>query len=87
MSDEHAVHDQTTPSDEPTRRSLTPAERILVLDLFTFLLKRENRRVYLVVYLDDHSRFIVGCGRVRAARSCGRCSRRGSRISGRPRKC
>ncbi len=31
-------------------------------DLFTFLLKRENRRVYLVVYLDDHSRFIVGYG-------------------------
>ena len=31
-------------------------------DLFTFLLKRENRRVYLVVYLDDHSRFVVGYG-------------------------
>ena len=31
-------------------------------DLFTFLLKRENRRVYLVVFLDDHSRFIVGYG-------------------------
>lgn len=31
-------------------------------DLFTFLLKRENRRVYLVIYLDDHSRFIVGYG-------------------------
>ena len=26
------------------------------------MLKRENRRVYLVVYLDDHSRFIVGYG-------------------------
>ena len=31
-------------------------------DLFTFLLKRDNRRVYLVVYLDDHSRFVVGYG-------------------------
>ena len=31
-------------------------------DLFTFLLKRENRRVYLVVFLDDHSRFVVGYG-------------------------
>ena len=31
-------------------------------DLFTFLLKRENRRLYLVVYLDDHSRFVVGYG-------------------------
>jgi transposase InsO family protein len=31
-------------------------------DLFTFLLKRENRRVYLVVFLDDHSRYVVGYG-------------------------
>jgi transposase InsO family protein len=31
-------------------------------DLFTFTLKRENRRLYLVVYLDDHSRFVVGRG-------------------------
>jgi transposase InsO family protein len=31
-------------------------------DLFTFLLKRQNRRVYLVAFLDDHSRFVVGYG-------------------------
>ena len=31
-------------------------------DLFTFMLKRENRRVYLVAFMDDHSRFIVGYG-------------------------
>lgn len=31
-------------------------------DLFTFTLKRENRRVHLVVFLDDYSRFIVGYG-------------------------
>ena len=31
-------------------------------DLFTFLLKRENRRVWLVAFMDDHSRFIVGYG-------------------------
>src|SRR5437899_6379976 len=31
-------------------------------DLFTFILKRQNRRVYLVAFLDDHSRFIVGYG-------------------------
>jgi transposase InsO family protein len=31
-------------------------------DLFTFTLKRQNRRVHLVAYLDDHSRFIVGYG-------------------------
>ena len=31
-------------------------------DLFTFLLKRENRRVHLVAFMDDYSRFIVGYG-------------------------
>ena len=31
-------------------------------DLFTFVLKRQNRRVYLVAFLDDYSRFIVGWG-------------------------
>jgi transposase InsO family protein len=29
-------------------------------DLFTFILKRQNRRVYLVAFMDDHSRYIVG---------------------------
>ena len=29
-------------------------------DLFTFTLKREGRRLYLVAFLDDFSRFIVG---------------------------
>lgn len=31
-------------------------------DLFTFVLKRQNRRVYLVAFMDDHSRFIAGYG-------------------------
>jgi transposase InsO family protein len=31
-------------------------------DLFTFVLKRHNRRVYLVAFLDDHSRFVVSYG-------------------------
>jgi transposase InsO family protein len=31
-------------------------------DLFTFVLKRQNRRVYMVAFMDDHSRFIVGYG-------------------------
>src|SRR6202521_4125168 len=31
-------------------------------DLFTFILKRQNRRVYLVDFMDDHSRYIVGYG-------------------------
>ena len=31
-------------------------------DLFTFIMKRQNRRVYLVAFMDDHSRFIVSYG-------------------------
>ncbi len=31
-------------------------------DLFTFVLKRQNRRVYLVAFLDDHSRFLISFG-------------------------
>src|SRR5712692_7511373 len=31
-------------------------------DLFTFVLKRQNTRVYLVAFLDDHSRYVVGYG-------------------------
>lgn len=31
-------------------------------DLFTFMLKRQNRRVYLVAFMDDHSRYVVGYG-------------------------
>lgn len=31
-------------------------------DLFTFVLKRQNRRLHLVGFSDDHSRFVVGYG-------------------------
>ena len=31
-------------------------------DLFSFLLKRQRRRLHLVAYMDDYSRFIVGFG-------------------------
>jgi transposase InsO family protein len=31
-------------------------------DLFTFVMKRQNRRVHMVAFLDDHSRFIVSYG-------------------------
>ena len=31
-------------------------------DLFTFVLKRQTQRVYLVAFMDDHSRFIVSYG-------------------------
>jgi transposase InsO family protein len=31
-------------------------------DLFTFMLRRQNRRVYLVAFMDDHSRYVVSYG-------------------------
>ena len=31
-------------------------------DLFTFMLKRQNQRVFLVAFMDDHSRYIVSYG-------------------------
>jgi len=31
-------------------------------DLFTYVLKRQNRRIYLVAFMDDHSRFVVSYG-------------------------
>jgi transposase InsO family protein len=31
-------------------------------DIFTFMLKRQNRRVFLVAFMDDHSRYVVGYG-------------------------
>jgi transposase InsO family protein len=31
-------------------------------DIFTFILKRQNRRVYLVAFMDDHSRFLISFG-------------------------
>jgi transposase InsO family protein len=54
----------TSPHEPPARRFDTaPAPNLLwQTDLFTFLLKRENRRVHLVSFLDDHSRFVVGYG-------------------------
>jgi transposase InsO family protein len=56
--------------EEPTRRhpdkkrrfERGKANQLWQTDLFTFVLKRQNRRVYLVGYLDDHSRFVVGYG-------------------------
>jgi transposase InsO family protein len=38
------------------------ANQLWQTDLFTFMLKRQNRRVYLVAFMDDHSRFLVGYG-------------------------
>jgi len=56
--------------EAPTAPHAAPAHRferakpnqLWQSDLFTFMLKRQNRRVYLVAFLDDHSRFLVSYG-------------------------
>jgi len=45
-----------------TRFERAKPNQLWQTDLFTFMLKRQNRRVYLVAFMDDHSRFIVGYG-------------------------
>jgi len=56
--------------EQPTRRHPDKVRRferespnsLWQTDLFTFVLKRQNRRLHLVAFMDDHSRFIVGWG-------------------------
>jgi transposase InsO family protein len=48
--------------EEPRRFERARPGELWQTDLFTFVLKRQNRRVYLVAFLDDHSRFLVGYG-------------------------
>jgi transposase InsO family protein len=48
--------------DKPRSFERARPNQLWQSDLFTFLLKRDNRRVYLIAYLDDHSRFVVGYG-------------------------
>jgi len=45
-----------------TRFERTRPNELWQTDLFSFLLKRQRRRLHLVVYLDDFSRFVVGFG-------------------------
>jgi transposase InsO family protein len=53
----------TRPHRDKKRRFERPKpNQLWQTDLFTFILKRQNRRVYLVAFMDDHSRFIVGYG-------------------------
>ena len=53
----------TRPHEEPVRRfERARPNQLWQTDLFTFVLKRQNRRVYVVAFLDDHSRFITGYG-------------------------
>jgi transposase InsO family protein len=48
--------------DKPRRFERAAANQLWQSDLFTFTLKRQNRRVHLVVFMDDYSRFIVCWG-------------------------
>jgi transposase len=57
--EEVATHPQP---DHPRRFQRAKPNQLWQTDLFTFVLKRQNRRVYLVAFLDDHSRFVVGYG-------------------------
>lgn len=53
----------TRPHPERVRRfERARPNQLWQTDLFTFLLKRENRRVWLVAFMDDHSRYVVGYG-------------------------
>lgn len=47
---------------EPKRFERATPNQLWQTDLFTFMLKRENRRVHFVAFMDDHSRFITGYG-------------------------
>lgn len=49
---------------EPVERRFERARvnQLWQSDLFTFLLKRESRRLYLVAFMDDRSRFLVSWG-------------------------
>src|SRR5437867_6187589 len=48
--------------DKPREFERAKPNQLWQSDLFTFLLKREGRRLYLVGFLDDHSRYVVGYG-------------------------
>jgi transposase InsO family protein len=48
--------------DKPRQFERAKPNQLWQTDLFTFVLKRQNRRVYMVAFMDDHSRFITGYG-------------------------
>ena len=54
---------KTRPHPDKVRRfERARPNQLWQTDIFTFTLKRQNRRVYLVAFMDDHSRFITGYG-------------------------
>jgi len=57
---------QSSPSvahqDQPRRFERARPNQLWQTDVFTFAMKRQARRLYLVSFLDDHSRYLVGYG-------------------------
>lgn len=54
---------ETMPREEAVQRfERARPNQLWQSDLFTFLLKREGRRLWMVAFVDDHSRFVVGYG-------------------------
>jgi transposase InsO family protein len=60
----YELHEEPTHPHPDKVRSFERARpnQLWQTDLFTFILKRQNRRVYLVAFMDDHRRFIVSYG-------------------------
>jgi transposase InsO family protein len=57
------VEQPTAPHRDKVRSFERPTPNYLwQSDLFDFVLKRQNQRVHLVAFLDDHSRFVVSFG-------------------------
>jgi transposase InsO family protein len=48
--------------DKPRQFERARPNQLWQTDLFTFVLKRQNRRMYMVAFMDDNSRFITGYG-------------------------
>ena len=48
--------------DQVRRFERARSNQLWQTDLFTFVLKRQYRGVYLVAFMDDHSRFLTGFG-------------------------
>jgi transposase InsO family protein len=48
--------------DKPRRFERAKPQQMYQTDIFTFLLKRQKTRVYMIAYMDDCSRYIVSFG-------------------------
>ena len=74
---------KTRPHPDKVRRfERARVNELWQTDIFTFVLKREGRRVHMVAFMDDHSRFIVGwCRRTATSRRRARCVRTWSAAS------